>query len=277
MHLLNDPDDITIYTLFPAAKVYQLREIETIDLSKNLLSGQIPDRLSALRRSAVLRLSNNGFSGRIPNINGLWQLQTLELDSNMFFGNLPMLPKRFRTLTLCHSLLSGHITSLGTLEQLRSVDVSDNRFSGSISKGVLALPPLNHINVSFNQLTVTEVDNTYEIGSPLQVLDAQENHLQGHLPLNMVTYESLAVINLAHNRFPSGIPMEYGDRLGNPWRALFLDQNLLSGRLPLQFDSGAARIKGSLANNCLRYPVNIPLCCRGQRPASGCVGENDGN
>ncbi|XWS35286.1 hypothetical protein CRYUN_Cryun21dG0113000 [Craigia yunnanensis] len=257
-----------------AGWIHGLNKVERIDLSKNLLSGKIPARISELRRLIHLSLSNNEFSDRIPDINGLWQLQTLELGSNKLVGRLPKLPTRLRTLILSHNRLSGHITSLRVLEQLRSLDVSSNRFSGSISRGILALPQLDHFNVSFNQLTAIEMNNSRGSGSPLQVLDVQGNHLQGHLPVKLVNFGSLVVINLAHNGLTGRIPMAYGRRLGRPWRTLFLDNNFLSGRLPPQFNSSTIRIRGSLAKNCLRCPVNIPLCRGGQRPASGCIGES---
>ncbi|XP_022722153.1 receptor-like protein kinase 5 [Durio zibethinus] len=260
-----------------AGWIYGLKMVERIDLSRNLLSGRIPARISELRRLTHLSLSNNGFSGRIPDINGLWQLQTLELGSNMLVGSLPKFPTRLRTLTLSHNRLSGHITPLEMLEQLRSVDVSDNRFSGSIGKGILALPHLHHLNVSFNQLRAIEVNKSRGSGSPLQVLDAQGNRLQGHLPLELVNFGRLEIINLAYNGLTGRIPATYGQRLGRPWRTLFLDDNFLSGRLPPQFNSSTATIRGSLANNCLMCPINIPLCRGGQRPASGCIGETDDN
>ncbi|XP_022760826.1 probable inactive leucine-rich repeat receptor kinase XIAO [Durio zibethinus] len=150
-------------------------------------------------------------------------------------------------------------------------------FSGPISRGILALAQLKHLNVSFNQLTAIEVNNYFRSWSPLQVLDAQGNRLHGHLPVKLVNFERLAVINLAYNGLTGRIPMAYGLRLGRPWRILFLDDNFLSGRLPPQFNSSMVRIRGSLANNCLMCPINIPLCRGGQRLALGCISEIDGN
>ncbi|KAK8332779.1 hypothetical protein V6Z11_A10G161900 [Gossypium hirsutum] len=256
--------------------IYRLKKVERIDLSENCLSGRIPARISKLRRLTQLILSKNEFSERIPNIYALQKLQILDLDSNMLIGSLPKLPPRLRTLRLSHNKLTGHITSLVNLDHLISVDVSDNWFTGPINRGVLALPRLSHLNVSFNQFTKMEVNNYFGSGSRLRTLDAQRNHLRGHLPVKLVNFERLEVINLAHNQFTGQIPMAYGQRLGRPWRTLFLDYNFLSGRIPPEFGPVAVRIRGSLANNCLSCPLRIPLCRGQQRHASACHGVTDG-
>ncbi|XVF84385.1 hypothetical protein PTKIN_Ptkin17bG0032600 [Pterospermum kingtungense] len=252
--------------------IHELKKVERIDLSDNMLSGEIPARISELRRLIHLSLSNNhGLSGRIPDMNGLWQLRTLDLASNILEKRLPKLPTSLRTLNLSHNRLSGHFAPLGMLKQLRSIDVSHNRFSGSISRGILSLPRLEYLNVSHNGLTTIEVNNSRGSDTPLRVIDAQWNNLHGHLPPNLVNLGRLRVTNLANNRLTGRIPRSYGERLGRPWRTLFLDHNFLSGPLPPQFSSSMGRIRGSLAHNCLRCPANIPLCRGRQRPASDCM------
>ncbi|CAL4995113.1 unnamed protein product [Urochloa decumbens] len=70
--------------------------LESLDLSHNELSGEIPSSISALTSLTTLNLSYNNLSGRIPTGN---QLQTLALDdpASMYIGNTdlcgPSLPK----------------------------------------------------------------------------------------------------------------------------------------------------------------------------------------
>lgn len=173
-------------------------------------------------------------------------------------------------------------------EELRTLDLSGNSFRYHFDKEIAALPHLNHLNISFNvfsrfdyygQKTESEVENSMK-GSPLGVFDAEGNRLEGDLPVWLANFGSLEVINLANNVFTGPIPMEYGQRLGRPWKTLLLDDNLLSGPLPLQFNnssSSSAGVRGSLANNCLNCSENIPLCRGGQRPAAGCLSRTKDN
>lgn len=252
-----------------------LKNLEYIDLSGNRLSGSIPTNISGLRRLTYLSLSNNGFAGTIPDLIGLWQLQTLDLGTNQFRGNLPIFPVRLRSLSLGHNLLSGHISPVKRLTHLRRLDVSDNRLSDTISKDILLLPRLVHLNVSLNRFTAIETVNFFGEETPLEVLDAENNHFHGNLPVNLVTIQNLSTLNLAHNLFSGPIPSEYGDKPGRPWRALYLDSNFLSGNLPPEFIHHATSITGSLANNCLRCPRDIPLCRGGQRSTSECGEQNN--
>ncbi|KAL5781145.1 hypothetical protein ACOSP7_006174 [Xanthoceras sorbifolium] len=254
--------------------VTRLKKLQILDLSNNLLSGSIPAKLSGLRSLTHVSLSQNKFSGRIPDLTGSWQLQTLELDNNLLYGNLPNFPVKLRTLSLSHNLLSGHISGTAKLEQLVTLDLSYNRFTGSITREILTLPRVVRIDVSFNHLTTIEVTKFVGRETRLREFDAQSNLLHGHLPINLVTIRNLTSINLSKNQFSGPIPKDYGAKVGNSWKSLYLDHNYLTGNLPPQFCVASMRIKGNLASNCLKCPINVALCHGGQRPASECVGQN---
>ncbi|KAJ1424469.1 Leucine-rich repeat [Sesbania bispinosa] len=257
--------------------ISELKKLEYLDVSGNRLSGPIPTNITGLRSLTFLSLSNNAFAGRIPNLTGLWQLNTLDLSFNQFYGDLPNLPVSLRSMYFSHNILSGHLTPLKGLIHLKWLDVSDNRLSGDISRDVLSLRAVVHLNVSFNRFTTLEVINYAGQGPRLQVLEAQGNHLRGHLPVNLVSFVNLTAINLANNQFAGPIPKEYGTRLQTPtpWRRLYLDHNFLTGNLPPEFTNHTTNIRGSLASNCLKCPTNVLLCHGGQRPATECVGQHN--
>lgn len=257
---------------FPA-QVVTFKSLSHLDLSGNELSGEITANISRLRSLTYLGLSENAFTGTIPNLTGLWQLNTTDLGRNQFYGDFPTFPVSLRTLSLSHNILSGNITSLKRLRHLRWIDLSDNRFSGSIRSDELSLSNLIYLNISFNRFGTLDVANHALEDTQLSVLDAKGNHISGNLPVNLVTLQSLTSINLASNQFTGSIPKEYGAKLQSSWRSLYLENNFLGGNLPTEFNR--MRIRGSLANNCLNCPTNVLLCGKGQRPATECVGQNN--
>ncbi|KAM7266368.1 hypothetical protein ACFE04_004265 [Oxalis oulophora] len=254
------------------AGITKLKMLQVLNLSRNNLTGTVPASVVSLRRLIFLGLANNAFTGRIPDLTGLWQLHTLDLASNLFYGSLPRVPAALRTLSLSHNLLVGHISPIRALKHLSSLDLSDNKFSGTIGSNILALPHLVHLNVSFNRFTSLEVAIFNELDSRLQVFDAQENHLHGRLPVSLVTAPNLLTINLARNQLSGPIPTEYGAKLLSPWRNLYLDHNFLTGDLPPEFNR--RKIKGDMAYNCLKCPTSLSICQGGQKPASVCVGQD---
>ncbi|XP_019457835.1 PREDICTED: leucine-rich repeat receptor-like serine/threonine-protein kinase BAM1 [Lupinus angustifolius] len=250
-----------------------LKNLQHLDVSFNRLSGAIPTNISGLRSLNYMSLSNNAFAGRVPDLTGLWQLQTIDLSINQFYGDIPNLPISLRKIYFNHNILSGHMTPLKGLKMLKWLDISDNRLSGAISKDIMSLKGIVHLNVSYNRFTALEVINYSLEGPMLQLLEAQGNHLRGHLPLNLVTLKNLTSVNLANNQFYGIIPNEYGTKVMTSWTRLYLDNNFLTGDLPPEF-ALQTNVRGSLSNNCLQCPPNIVLCHGAQRPATQCVGNH---
>lgn len=250
--------------------------MKVLDLSHNKLSGSIPPKISGLRALTDLSLSANSFSGAIPDLDGLWQLNKLDISSNQLLGGLPKLPINLVTLILAKNILSGPISSLEKLNRLQTIDLSNNRFSGVLSERVLTLPNVIHIDVSGNRFT--EIEEIMVSGRPtkLQDFDAHKNQLRGTLPANLVSIDSLRDINLSQNQFNGVIPAEYGAKLATSWTSLFLDHNFLEGDLPSEFVNGTAKIRGSLAKNCLKCPLNVTLCRGGQKSPVQCVQKKQG-
>ncbi|PWA44900.1 Leucine-rich repeat-containing protein [Artemisia annua] len=94
----------------------ELVNLEQLDLSQNGsngLSGQIPPEIGSITSWTIsLDLSSNRFQGEIPeSINGLTQLQSLDLSHNSFHGK---------------------ILILSSLTSLTSLNVSYNNFTGPI-------------------------------------------------------------------------------------------------------------------------------------------------
>ncbi|KAI5055351.1 hypothetical protein GOP47_0030496 [Adiantum capillus-veneris] len=107
---------------FPSG-LQKCASMQTLDLSQNGFSGPIPDNIcSQLPYTTVLDLSKNGFTGFIPNnLQDCLYLNTLHLQHNQFSGYLP--------------------GGIGILPRLRELDVSYNKLSGVIPSSFSTQPP----------------------------------------------------------------------------------------------------------------------------------------
>ncbi|KAF8659731.1 hypothetical protein HU200_058191 [Digitaria exilis] len=86
-----------------------------IDMSNNLLSGEIPAELTNLKGLQLLNLSRNNLSGGIPaDIGNLKDLESLDLSCNELSGHIP--------------------DSLSSLTFLSSLNLSNNQLSGPIPR-----------------------------------------------------------------------------------------------------------------------------------------------
>lgn len=112
--------------------------VNVIDLSRNNLSGEIPEGITSLSFLGALRLSRNKLSGNIPqNISLLTRLETLDLSLNHISGTIPASMSSMTLLAhlnLSYNNLSGPIPSLN---QFQTYDIST--FEGNTG---LCGPPL---------------------------------------------------------------------------------------------------------------------------------------
>ncbi|KAI3935515.1 hypothetical protein MKW92_039036 [Papaver armeniacum] len=87
-----------------------------IDLSSNILEGNIPEEMGLLKGLSTLNLSHNHFSGVIPHsIGNMTGLDSLDLNSNNLSGQIPQ--------------------SLTSLDSLGYFNISYNNLSGKIPRG----------------------------------------------------------------------------------------------------------------------------------------------
>lgn len=93
---------------------YILSSIVGIDLSHNLLHGEIPKGLFGLAGLEYLNLSDNFLDGQVPSLLKLQSLRALDLSHNYLSGQIP-----------------GNISSL---QDLTFLNFSYNRFSGYVPK-----------------------------------------------------------------------------------------------------------------------------------------------
>lgn len=104
-----------------------------LNLSKNSLTGPLPQEVEALESVVTIDLSHNHLSGSIPeSISKCKSLEELFMANNKFSGSIP--------------------DTLGEVRGLEILDLSTNQLTGSIPSSLQELQALQLLNLSFNNL-----------------------------------------------------------------------------------------------------------------------------
>uniref|UniRef100_A0A0E0LGD4 non-specific serine/threonine protein kinase n=1 Tax=Oryza punctata TaxID=4537 RepID=A0A0E0LGD4_ORYPU len=237
--------------------ICKLQQLGDLDLSGNLLVGEIP-QCSEISYTFLL-LSNNMLSGKYPAfLQNCTGLQFLDLAWNKFFGSLPAWIGDFRNLQflrLSHNSFSGSIPAgITNLLSLQYLDLSDNNISGVIpwhlsnltgmtTKGFM---PLSSVAEGPAGLGTVEVSGQFgEIlliftkgrqlpyGGGLKYfvgIDLSRNSLTGEIPPDITSLDALINLNLSSNRLSGEIPNKIGAL--QSLESLDLSKNKLSGGIP---------------------------------------------
>jgi Leucine-rich repeat (LRR) protein len=118
-------------------KYYVIEDTDTLDLSDNQLTGEIPSEIGDLINLTILNLSGNQLTGGIPKeIGDLTNLTELDLSNNQLTGYIP--------------------SQLGNLTNLTNFYLNDNQLTGQIPESICDLnidwSNNNLFNITINQL-----------------------------------------------------------------------------------------------------------------------------
>ncbi|KAI9084216.1 hypothetical protein K1719_033887 [Acacia pycnantha] len=141
----------------------KISSLVRLDLSKNRLSGEIPDCWQDNQGWDVINLSSNKLSGGVPSTFGnLTSLLWLHLNNNSLHGELPLY--------------------FLNLKQLVIMDVGENQFVGSIPPwNGDAFPMLQILRLRQNKLNGSIPPQLCQLTS-LQILDLASNNFTGSIP-----------------------------------------------------------------------------------------------
>ncbi|KAK9101823.1 hypothetical protein Sjap_019077 [Stephania japonica] len=229
--------------------------MESLDLSYNEFSGEIPAPLSSLSSIQVLNLGRNRFNGSIPSgILNCQDLVSIDISSNRLNGTVPdglgsALPK-LKSLNLAGNEIRGRSADLSGLESITYLNISMNLFQGSVM-GVFE-GPLEVIDLSENQFQghISQVNlNSSFDWSRLIYFDVSTNELSGKFYHDLSEAHNLKHLNLANNKFfEAGFPpienlssLEY----------LNLSKTGLKGEIPNSISKLSALSLLDLSNNHL--------------------------
>lgn len=212
--------------------------LKKLNLSSNKLTGSLP---AMVGHCAIVDLSNNMLSGNLSRIQS-WgnYVEVIQLSSNSLTGNFPNQTSQFlrlNSLEISNNLLVGDLPPvLGTYPELKVIDLSLNQLNGALLPSLFTLTNLASLNLSGNKFSgsipLEEIGNITSIGSvedlSLVSLDLSKNSLSGHLPPGISKFKNLEYLDLSKNNLDGSIPDDLTDKL-NAFNVSF---NNFSGLVP---------------------------------------------
>ncbi|WZZ73803.1 hypothetical protein YC2023_085173 [Brassica napus] len=237
--------------------IFNLTALQTLDLSSNDLTGEIPNTVN-LPSLQSLDLSSNKLNGSLPShlCNNSTRIRVIKLAVNYFAGDFP--PGFGNCLLLEHlclgmNNLTGNIPNdLLRLERLNLLGVQENRLSGPLSPEIGSLSGLVRLDVSMNQLS-GEIPDVFGEMTQLKELLAQSNKFTGGIPKSLSNSPSLNLLNLRNNSLTGTLQLNCTAMVG--LNSLDLGTNRFDGRLPENLPV-CKRLKNvNLARNSFRGQV----------------------
>ncbi|XP_015688457.1 tyrosine-sulfated glycopeptide receptor 1-like [Oryza brachyantha] len=210
-----------------------------LNLSHNLLSGDLPQELMSSSSIIVIDISFNRLNvdlDELPPSTPDRPLQVLNISSNLIAGKFPsstwVVMKNLVALNASNNSFSGHIPAdfCTNSPSLVVLELSYNHFSGSIPPGLGSCSRLRVLKAGHNNLSGTIPDELFNATS-LEILSFSSNDLQGTLEgANVAKLGKLATLDLGENNFNGAIPESIGQlkRL----EELHLNNNKMFGSIP---------------------------------------------
>ncbi|XWS28936.1 hypothetical protein CRYUN_Cryun25bG0114500 [Craigia yunnanensis] len=212
--------------------------LKKLNISSNKLSGSLPVKIG---HCAIIDLSNNMLSGDLSRIQG-WgnYVEVIELSSNSLTGTLPNQTSQFLRMTtfkVSNNTLQGVLPAiLGAYPELKVIDLSLNHLNGSLLPSFFMSTKLSYLNLSGNNFTGSvphqDIKNMPSVSSAenlsLVTLDLSYNSLSGPLPQEIANFHNLEFLNLSNNKFEGSIP----DNLPDELKGFNVSFNNFSGAIP---------------------------------------------
>ncbi|VVA23260.1 PREDICTED: receptor [Prunus dulcis] len=217
-------------SLDQSAFFLSLNNLEILDLSYNLLSGELPDSLPSRNMIRMVDLSSNHFYGVIPSsfFQEARNLTSFSVSNNTFSGSIPS--------TIC----------LHSSPLIKLLDFSLNKFSGNISPGLGQCLQLQVFHAGYNNLSGLLPEDIYN-ATTLEQIALPANSLYGAISDRIVNLTILTILDLNSIGFSGLLPANIG-KLSN-LKLMLLYANKLEGLLPSSLMNCTKLIELSLRFN----------------------------
>ncbi|XP_008799129.1 probable inactive receptor kinase At5g10020 isoform X2 [Phoenix dactylifera] len=249
--------------------------LKNLNLSTNKLSGSLPIRVGSC---AIVDLSNNMLSGNLSVVQS-WgnYVEVIDLSSNKLTGTLPNETSQFLRLTsfkVSNNLLMGELPLvIGTYPAINVIDLSLNQLNGLLPPSLFTSSRLRDLNLSGNiftgpiplpnsQGTISTSTNVPVLptqNSSLVYLDLSNNTLSGSLPQEIGELTALKLLNIGRNNISGQIPKEIG--MLRSLLYIDLSNDHFEGTIPDNFPEGLVgfnvsynNLSGIVPDNLLRFP-----------------------
>nr|BBF89945.1 putative receptor kinase TRKc [Oryza sativa f. spontanea] len=191
------------------------QRLEVLIISENLFTGCIPNSVGNLSTGILeFRANNNRLIGGLPAIlSNLTNLRWINFADNQL--SKPILPASLMTLEnllgfdLSKNSIAGPIPKeISMLTRLVCLFLSDNKLSGSIPDGIGNLTMLEHINLSNNKLSSIVPTSIFHLNNLILLL-LFNNALTGALPSDLSHFQNIDHIDVSDNMLDGQLPNSY--------------------------------------------------------------------
>ncbi|XP_031103869.1 probable LRR receptor-like serine/threonine-protein kinase At3g47570 [Ipomoea triloba] len=242
--------------------------LEFLSVAHNRFIGHIPLWLSYALNIEVIELSDNYFTGEVPNFGSLKHLRILSFYENEHLGSEKSRDLRFLApLTNCTDLqyldfggcnFGGDLPPyIANISNLNTFNIGDNYISGKIPTEICQLINLERLVLMDNQLSGI-IPNTIGKLPKLFLLILERNKLLGKIPSSLGNVTMLSVLTISSNNLHGVIPSS----LANCKFLLHIDlsANSLSGFIPKGlFYSNWGLVHLDISHNNLTSPLPLEI------------------
>ncbi|KAF8369295.1 hypothetical protein HHK36_032690 [Tetracentron sinense] len=208
-----------------------------LDLEHNLLTGEIPPVLANLYSLTHLSLGRNKIGGSIPlEIGNLKKLVKLDVSNNELNGPVPS------TIGNCTSLITLSLSSnklessipqeLGTLPYLVVLQLENNLFSGNIPRQLCQSGSLVEVTAGYNHLEGL-ISESLKNCTMLEVVRLERNQLDGNITHEFGYNRNLRDVDLSYNKLYGELSSSWGE--SRKLMSLQIQGNEISGKIPPEF------------------------------------------